>query len=182
MLSGTFSKLIPSPFLHYQLLCVKAEHVWSLQRWCAAPAIPSAGQAVLTGEFLLLMNLSPPIQQEAGEQPLGPTLPRDPYLWEISVFTSARRRVNPRDCMCIHLFPLRLLSFFNRKRELFSPEFSFEHEICAWANVNKEEKEKRVGNFSTRIQQSLVSAFFICIKLVTTFQVSLRLKCLLDHF
>lgn len=49
--------------------------------------------------------------------------------------------------------------------------------------MNNQEKEKGVRNFSTQIQQSLVSsAVSICIKLVMTFQVSLRLKCLLDHF
>lgn len=46
----------------------------------------------------------------------------------------------------------------------------------------KKKKREREGNFSTRIQESLVSAVFICIKLVMTFQVSVRLKCLLDHF
>lgn len=51
----------------------------------------------------------------------------------------------------------------------------------AW--TRKKKKRERAGNFSTRIQGSLVSwAVFICIKLVMTFQVSLRLKCLLDHF
>lgn len=43
-------------------------------------------------------------------------------------------------------------------------------------------RKERGGNFRFRIRQSLVSAVFICIKLVMTFQVSLRLKCLLDHF
>lgn len=52
----------------------------------------------------------------------------------------------------------------------------------ACEQVCKEDRKERVGNFSLRIQQNLVSAVFICIKLVMTFQVSLWLKCLLDHF
>jgi hypothetical protein len=55
--------------------------------------------------------------------------------------------------------------------------------------VDKEEEEEKRGRrleagraCSTSIQQSFLSAVFICIKLVMTFQVSLRLKCLLDHF
>lgn len=43
-------------------------------------------------------------------------------------------------------------------------------------------RKERGGNFRFRIRQSPVSAVFICIKLVMTFQVSLRLKCLLEHF
>lgn len=43
-------------------------------------------------------------------------------------------------------------------------------------------RREREGNFSTVIQQSLVSAVFLCVKLVMTFQVSLRVKRVLDHF
>lgn len=51
-----------------------------------------------------------------------------------------------------------------------------------WARVQWRRRKEGMENFNPRIQQSRVSAVFICTKLVMTFQVSLRLKCLLDHF
>lgn len=49
-----------------------------------------------------------------------------------------------------------------------------------WLSIQRSRKES--GKLQSRIPQSLASAVLICIKLVMTFQVSLRLKCLLDHF
>lgn len=45
----------------------------------------------------------------------------------------------------------------------------------------KKKKKKSTENFCPWIQKSPLHARFIYIKLVMTFQVSLRLKCLLDH-
>lgn len=45
----------------------------------------------------------------------------------------------------------------------------------------EKKKEKKKKNFCLPIQKSPLYARFIYIELVMTFQVSLRLKCLLDH-
>lgn len=46
----------------------------------------------------------------------------------------------------------------------------------------KKQQKTESGKLQSRIPQSLVSAVLVCMKLVMTFQVSLRLKYLLDHF
>lgn len=47
---------------------------------------------------------------------------------------------------------------------------------------SKKHQQRESGKLQSRIPHSPVSAVLVCIKLVMTFQVSLRLKCLLDHF
>lgn len=110
--------------------------------------------------------------------------PFDHYLWEASAFTSTRIRVNPSGCICIHLsVSLRLSLFINwkRVRTFLPPQFSFED--FKYMQVNKCTKKKREsGKLQFQHSTEPMSAVFVCIKLVMTFQVSLRLKCLLDHF
>lgn len=114
----------------------------------------------------------------------APWSPSDHYLWEAGVFTSTRIRFNPRGCICIHLsVSLMLSSFTNRKRvrTFLPPELSSED--FKYMQVNKCTKKRREsGKLQFQDSTEPMSAVFVCIKLVMTFQVSLRLKCLLDHF
>lgn len=53
--------------------------------------------------------------------------------------------------------------------------------ICEKTTWKGKEERKKKKNFCLPIQKSPLYARFIYIELVMTFQVSLRLKCLLDH-
>lgn len=117
IVSGTFSKSITGPFFNTNCSVWNRKEPgivsndWQLQQ---QPML--AGPAHRWDSTFDEPLTTCPARSKKG----SPCTPHDPYLWEVSVFTSARRRVNPRGCICIHPSDsLRLSSFTNRKRELF---------------------------------------------------------------